>query len=259
MRIGFFDSGIGGLALLESAIQLFPNNQYLYVADNAFAPYGNKTDQAIEERCLIIQKYLEAHGVDAIVVACNTATAVAIDEMRLKTQLPIIGVEPAIKPAALSEQTAVAVLATQATLQSERYKKLRSQYDEKGIYESACPGWVAALENNDQAHWPELMEAALKEIKEKSVSHVVLGCTHYIGLKDQIQAYIAKPLTFYEPTQGVMQRMQQLLGEALSCSDEELGVALMATGSVDRLNEWAKDKSLKNHSVSVIDLSHDAT
>ena len=259
MRIGFFDSGIGGLALLEAALKAFPNNKYLYLADNAFAPYGDKTEQEIKQRCLAIQSYFESQDVEAIVVACNTATAIAIDEMRSKTALPIIGVEPAIKPAALSEQTDVAVLATKATLLSERYKKLKAKYDGKGVYETPCAGWVSALEKNERESWPNLLEAALAEIKENKVSHIVLGCTHYIGLKDQIQDHLGYALTFYEPTSGVMQRMKQILGENLEDSTQVSDVQLVATSSADRLEEWAKDKSLKNHSVSVIDLSHDAT
>jgi len=259
MRIGFFDSGIGGLALLEAALKAFPNNQDLYLADNAFAPYGDKTEQEIKQRCLAIQSYFESQCVEAIVVACNTATAIAIDEMRSKTALPIIGVEPAIKPAALSEQTDVAVLATKATLLSERYKKLKAKYDGKGVYETPCAGWVSALEKNERESWPNLLEAALAEIKENKVSHIVLGCTHYIGLKDQIQDHLGYALTFYEPTSGVMQRMKQILGENLEDSTQVSDVQLVATSSADRLEEWAKDKSLKNHSVSVADLSHDAT
>jgi len=259
VRIGFFDSGIGGLALLEAALKAFPNNQYLYLADNAFAPYGDKTEQEIKQRCLAIQSYFESQDVEAIVVACNTATAIAIDEMRSKTALPIIGVEPAIKPAALSEQTDVAVLATKATLLSERYKKLKAKYDGKGVYETPCAGWVSALEKNERESWPNLLEAALAEIKENKVSHIVLGCTHYIGLKDQIQDHLGYALTFYEPTSGVMQRMKQILGENLEDSTQVSDVQLVATSSADRLEEWAKDKSLKNHSVSVADLSHDAT
>jgi len=259
VRIGFFDSGIGGLALLEAALKAFPNNQYLYLADNAFAPYGDKTEQEIKQRCIAIQSYFESQDVEAIVVACNTATAIAIDEMRSKTALPIIGVEPAIKPAALSEQTDVAVLATKATLLSERYKKLKAKYDGKGVYETPCAGWVSALEKNERESWPNLLEAALAEIKENKVSHIVLGCTHYIGLKDQIQDHLGYALTFYEPTSGVMQRMKQILGENLEDSTQVSDVQLVATSSADRLEEWAKDKSLKNHSVSVADLSHDAT
>jgi glutamate racemase len=254
VRIGFFDSGIGGLALLEAALKAFPNNQYLYLADNAFAPYGDKTEQEIKQRCLAIQSYFESQDVEAIVVACNTATAIAIDEMRSKTALPIIGVEPAIKPAALSEQTDVAVLATKATLLSERYKKLKAKYDDKGVYESPCAGWISALEENQHESWPNLLEAALAEIKENKVSHIVLGCTHYIGLKDQIQDHLGYALTFYEPTSGVMQRMKQILGESLENSTQVLDVQLMATSSSDRLEEWVVSKSLKKHSVSVIDL-----
>jgi glutamate racemase len=254
VRIGFFDSGIGGLALLEAALKTFPKNQYVYFADNAFAPYGDKTEHEIKQRCLAILGYFESLNVEAIVVACNTATAIAIDEMRAKTTLPIIGVEPAIKPAALSEQTEVAVLATRATLLSERYKKLKAKYDGKGIYESACAGWVTALEENHREHWPSLLEAALSEIKENHVSHIVLGCTHYIGLKDRIQDYFGYDLTFYEPTSGVMQRMKHILGESLGGSTQVLDVQLMATSSTDRLEEWAISKSLKKHSVSVIDL-----
>jgi len=254
VRIGFFDSGIGGLALLEAALKTFPNNQYLYLADNAFAPYGDKTEQEIKQRCLSIQSYFESQDVEAIVVACNTATAIAVEEMRAKTTLPIIGVEPAIKPAALSDQTEVAVLATKATLLSERYKKLKAKYDGKGVYESPCVGWVSALEENRHKSWPNLLESALAEIKENKVSHIVLGCTHYIGLKDRIQDHLCYDLTFYEPTSGVMQRMKQILGESLEDSTQVSDVQLMATNSADRLEEWAVSKSLKKHSVSVIDL-----
>jgi glutamate racemase len=139
-------------------------------------------------------------------------------------------------------------------LLSERYKKLKAKYDGKGVYESPCSGWVSALEENQRENWPNLLDEALGEIKENKVSHIVLGCTHYIGLKARIQDYLGYALTFYEPTSGVMQRMKQILGENLEGSTQVLDVQLMATSSADRLEECAVNKSLKKHSVSVIDL-----
>ena len=130
--IGVFDSGAGGLSILKGIHQLLPGEQLLYVADSAHAPYGPRGEDFIRSRCQTIMGFFLERGVKAVVVACNTATAAAIGELRARYTLPIIGVEPAVKPAALASRSGVVgVLATSGTIASARFLQLKSRFHDQ--------------------------------------------------------------------------------------------------------------------------------
>lgn len=187
LKIGVFDSGLGGLTVVQSISQIIKGVTLFYIADTLHAPYGEKTDTQILQYSLDITQYLlDTHKIDALVIACNTATSVAIKTLRATyPQLIIIGTEPAVKPAI--EQTItgkVGVLATPATLRGDKYQALvdRVSSDKQvTLYEQACTGLVSHIENDTLESKESLMllEQWLSPMRDAKVDTIVLGCTHY--------------------------------------------------------------------------------
>jgi len=196
--IGIFDSGIGGLSIAKCISEQLPNEDLIYVADSLHVPYGEKSVDFIIGRVNTIAEQLIKQDVKALVVACNTATVYAIEQLRarLSAQLdiPIIGVEPAIKPAAKSSRTKkVAVLVTQATSENQRFKALINTHkSDAEVFIQACPGLVEIIEKGQQhsIHCQQLLIRYITPLIEQGVDTLVLGCTHYPFLQQQITAII---------------------------------------------------------------------
>ncbi|MEY3380469.1 MAG: hypothetical protein RL468_1067 [Pseudomonadota bacterium] len=197
--IGVFDSGIGGLSILRALRSELPAEGFVYLADNAHAPYGERDDPFIMERaCLISQALLAQHQIKALVVACNTATAAAIHLLRNNyPDLPIIGVEPALKPAAqLSRSHRVGVMATRSTLASVKFAALHdSLKDQAEFICQPCDGLASAIESADPALIESLCERYLEQMgvlghTEQGIDLIVLGCTHYPLAQDILHKII---------------------------------------------------------------------
>jgi len=218
--IGIFDSGVGGLSVLKAIHQLMPNENLIYLADSEFVPYGNKSEQQIEERVMAITEFLAAKQVKAIVVACNTATAAAANTLRNKYSIPIIGLEPALKPA--SESTAchrVGVLATQSTLDSQKYQELKSKYGKQiQLVEKASPLFVELVETAPEITGTEmqLIEKELSPFKEAKIDSLVLGCTHYPFLTEAIAQIMGENVTLFESGFPVAKEVQRRLQDNLN-------------------------------------------
>lgn len=210
--IGFFDSGIGGLSVLRHAPHSIPGAHYLYVADSAYAPYGEREIDWVRERCLAIANLLVAHGVEAIVIACNTATALAAERIRSEISIPVIAMEPAIKPAMkVSTNKRIVVLATEWTLGSERYRLLKQAYASGGqVVERACHHWVEAVEQgglDNQA----LVEQALDEIRPFDADTYILGCTHFPFLLPEIRRALPIGVHIIDPAIAVIDQLARRL------------------------------------------------
>jgi len=181
--VGVFDSGLGGLTVLDAIKKTLPEEDLLYVADNKFLPYGGRSIDEITTRTNTIARFLTAYPVKALVVACNTATAASIKSLRHDFDLPIIGVEPGIKPACqVSQSGKIGVLATQGTLSSEKYENLKNLHGKDvQVFEQACVGLVEEIENEypNFSQTKILLKTYLDLFKSKSVDTIVLGCTHY--------------------------------------------------------------------------------
>jgi glutamate racemase len=246
-RIGVFDSGAGGLSIVPALRAALPGLPILYYADTAFAPYGPRSDQEILARTQFCCTHLVERGVSALVVACNTATANAIDAVRGWAKIPVVGIEPGLKPAAAATRNgAVGVLATQATLSSRRYRDLAARVGalapQVRFVEHAARGWVELVESGDldspQAH--ALVRAALEPLLAQDVDTIVLGCTHYPFLRAAIQAQ-APQATLIETGPAVARELQRRLGAgAAEAADLREGVEFESSADAQRFGALAR-------------------
>jgi glutamate racemase len=244
--IGVFDSGVGGLSILDEALRQLPNHDYLYFADSANAPYGEKPPEWIAERSLAVCQSLAEAGCQAIVVACNTATAEAIQGIRaeLKT-IPIIGVEPGIKPAALQSQKGlVGVLATEATLKSDKFNALLATLPgDCRFIKQAGAGLVPLIESG-QLNAPEtaaLLAQHLEPMRTAGVDTLVLGCTHYPFLMPLILSHLGSSVLIVDTGEAVVRQLARQL-EVHRIQSEAAGrrsVLLISTADGARLHSMA--------------------
>ena len=216
-HIGVFDSGIGGLSVLAEIHRQAPDLSFSYIADSAFNPYGNKTKEQIIERCHYLTQALIKKNVDLIVVACNTATAFAIEELRQSYQIPIVAMEPAIKPAAEQSKTGkVLILATSMTLSSDRYYHLLERFsDESEFVHQACPGLVEIIENMEIEN-PDsktLVEKYIQPALKDNVDSIVLGCTHYPFIKGLIKEIVDNHVSIIETSEAVTRQVLKKIKE----------------------------------------------
>ena len=216
--IGIFDSGIGGLSVARAVRELLPDEQLIYVADSGHAPYGEKTDDYIYQRMQAITQHLIACGVKAIVVACNTATTAAIKELRAQYALPIIGVEPGVKPAVLASKTGVVgVLATPRTLLTPAFAYLAERYAGKAkIILQPCPQLVPTIEALalDGAAMRALVTGYIQPLLASGADTLVLGCTHYNFIADVIADVAGPTVTIVRTETAVAKQLQQRLAQA---------------------------------------------
>lgn len=229
--IGVFDSGIGGLSVLQSLLTTLPHERFVYLADNGHAPYGEKTDLFVRQRTHAIARHLiEQHHIKALVVACNTATAAAIHELRASyPHLVLIGVEPALKPAAQSTRTGrVGVMATRGTVGSEKFARLLESLDDAAHFEvKACNGLALAIEQSTlPAHAQEaqeqvsrLLEQYVKELgafgtAPGQMDTLVLGCTHYVFAQDALQQLLGPDVHIISTGEAVARQTYRQLEAA---------------------------------------------
>ena len=235
--IGVFDSGVGGLSVLRAIRAALPAENLVYVADSGHAPYGDKSEAHIIERTLTVGNWLAVSGVKSITVACNTATVVAIRHLREQTHMPVVAIEPAIKPAANTTRTGVVgVLATTQTLQSESVARLCLEHGEgKRILLQACPGWVEAVEEAD-LHSPQT-EALLRQfvvpLMDQGVDTLVLGCTHYPFLRNTLQRIVGDDVVLIDPAVAVATELTRRLGNDRRMDEQHIGTTrFFTTGDV---------------------------
>jgi len=216
--IGIFDSGSGGLSVYRELVKLLPCERYIYFSDNAHCPYGEKTAEYIQERAHVITDILLGMGADIIVVACNTATAAAIAGLRADyPDIPFIGMEPAVKPAALGTRSGViGVLATAGTLKGSKYLHTRGQYeDDVRIVEHVGEGFVELVENGilDGPQAEETVRKSLRPLLEEGADIIVLGCTHYPFLRPVIERLAGPQVKVIDPAPAVARQTLRVLQE----------------------------------------------
>ena len=212
--IGLFDSGIGGTSIWKEVHALMPNENTIYLADSKNAPYGLKSKDEIIALSFKNTEFLLENNCKIIVVACNTATTNAIKELRAKYDVPFIGIEPAIKPAALQSKTQkIGILATKGTLNSELFHKNVANHPDVKIIEQIGHGLVQLIENGDMdsAEMEELLKSYLNPMVEKNIDYLVLGCSHYPYLIPQIKKIIPPQIKIIDSGEAVAKQTQKIL------------------------------------------------
>lgn len=237
--IGVFDSGVGGLSVLAALRAELPHERFVYFADTAYAPYGERGDAYVIERSRKVTEQLVAeHGIKALVVACNTATTAAIHLLRAEhPALPIVGLEPALKPAVATSRTGhISVMATRGTLASAKYAALRDSFAGSAVVRAVpCDGLVKAIEGLDTGAIATLCARYMAEAgpfgdAPGEVDTVVLGCTHYPLVKNELQRHAPPALRFIDTGAPVALQTRRVLAAAGRLADGEGGLILQSSG-----------------------------
>ena len=209
--IGVFDSGVGGIGTLAEMTRLMPHERFLFYGDTAHAPYGTKSREAVLGYVRDIMTHLLEQNVKAVAIACNTATSVAAAELRAEYDLPIIGIEPALKPAhEMRHGGSILVLATPMTLRLEKFQRLMSQYGE-GAVPLPCPGLMELVENEafDQAE--RYLREHFSPYDMHRVDAVVLGCTHYVFLRPVLRRILPDTVQVLDGNLGTARQLRRVL------------------------------------------------
>ena len=217
--IGVFDSGVGGISVLRELINVMPNEDYIYLGDSKNAPYGTKSLEQVRELSFHNAQMLLEQGAKGLVVACNTATSAAVRLMRgMYPELPIVGIEPALKPAALQkEHPHVLVMATPMTVQQEKFRQLMARYEDQAqIYPLPCPGLMEFVEAGDleSGRLYDFLRELLAPYLTKQLDSVVLGCTHYPFARKVIQQIVGENVTIFDGGAGTAREMRRRLAAA---------------------------------------------
>ena len=213
--IAVFDSGLGGLTVLRALRDQLPHEDFFYFADTRFLPYGDRPEVFLKERGVLIAQALARRGAKALVIACNTATAAAAEAIRAATTLPIVALEPGVKPAAaLTKSGVIGVLATTRTLQSERFQRLVAGHaNHLKVLPVACPGLAEAIEAGG-AESPEvakLLDTFVAPMAAAGVDVVVLGCTHYPWVAEAIASRMPAGIHLLDTGEPVARQLERLL------------------------------------------------
>lgn len=213
--IGVFDSGIGGLSVLREIRRALPGEELVYVADSAHVPYGNKSSDYIRQRSFAITRFLAGQGAKAVVVACNTATAAAVQALRQEFGMPIVGMEPAVKPAAAATRSGVVgVLATVGTLESGRFAALLARFGAGvRVITQPCPGLVEQVERGDLvgSETRRLVEQFTLPLLRQGADTIILGCTHYPFLRSLISELAGPDVVVIDTGAAVASQLRRVL------------------------------------------------
>ena len=257
--IGLFDSGIGGTSIWKEVVKLLPNENTIFLADSKNAPYGQRTTEEIIELCVKNTDLLISKGCKLIVVACNTATTNAIDYLRANYKgIPFIGIEPAIKPAALYSQTgAIGILATKGTLSSKLFEKTAKEYTRNiKTIEQVGEGLVQLIEEGDlkSPALHKLLVSYLEPMLQYNIDHLVLGCTHYPYLIPQIKQILGEQVKIIDSGEAVARQTKAIL-EKNTLSNQENSSShhqFYTNSNSEVLDTFLSEVSL-NYSVEHID------
>lgn len=227
--IGIFDSGMGGVTVLKEALAALPSEDWLYYADTAHVPYGRRTTDEVRELVLRVVERLEEEGIKALVVACNTATSAAVQDLRARFPFPVVGMEPAVKPAVRSSggEGRVLVCATPLTLREKKFRELVASVDTEGVVDSlGLPELVEFAESlclTDDVVLPYL-RGRLEAFPLPEYAAVVLGCTHFPLFRRQFRMLLPESVELLDGNQGTVRQLGRVLAEA--------GLAGGGTGTV---------------------------
>lgn len=224
--IGFFDSGVGGLSVMKEALKLMPNEDYIYFGDSKNAPYGIRTVDEVRKLTFDAVDFLLRKGVKGIVIACNTATSAAVEALRMEyPNIPIVGIEPALKPAVeLNKEGSILIMATSMTLKEKKFNNLMERYKDKAnIIPVPCPGLVEFIEegNFEGQEVEDYLHNKLNEYNDIEIASVVLGCTHYPFVKKTISKILGGKIDIIDGGYGTAKEIQRRLRIQNLLNDED--------------------------------------
>lgn len=227
--IGIFDSGVGGISVLYRIHKELPGEALLYYGDTAHAPYGTRTREEVLGYCNAIVAHFQEDAVKAIVIACNTASAVAAADMRARLRIPVIAMEPALKPASEMRQTGkVLVLATPMTLKLPKFQALYAKYGE-GAVPVPCPGLMDLVESQDTRGEHRYLEEIFTLYPPDTLDAVVLGCTHYVFLRPLLHAMLPDSVHVLDGNEGTARQLRRVLAQKDLLSQREEGSIRLET------------------------------
>ncbi|MBV9772787.1 MAG: glutamate racemase [Gemmatimonadetes bacterium] len=234
--VAVFDSGVGGLSVAREIRALLPAENLLYIADSAFCPYGARPTEEVRARSVAIGRYLESRGAKLLVVACNTASGAALEVLREALTIPVVGLEPAVKPAVRTTRNGrVGVLATEGTLRSERFARLVRDYAD-GVEVVAQPG-LGLVELVEEGEFSgervrATLDPVLRSLREREVDTVVLGCTHYPFLHEALAEALGPEVTLLDSAPAIARQTRRVLEERGLLAEEgaEGWVRMLTTG-----------------------------
>ena len=254
--IGVFDSGVGGLTLLEKLLQTLPHESFEYYADSGNCPYGSKTKEEILSHTVKIMDYLTQKNCKMIVVACNTVTTNIIDILRSLYQIPIVGMEPGTKPAfSLSRNKRIGILATEGTLNGKLYQKTLENFYDKAFFISEIGYGLVELIENDRMEsdtMRERLKKLLMPMIDNQIDTLVLGCTHYNYLIPVLAEIIPYPIEIVDTTHAVSRQVSKLLHEnELDSTDTARYVNIVTTGDLTLMNKILKRLDIRESNLSI--------
>lgn len=255
--IGVFDSGVGGISVLKELVALMPNENFIFYGDSENAPYGTKTLKEVQDLTCADAEYLLEQNVKALVVACNTATSAAIRILRKKyqDQMPVIGIEPALKPAvSVKKNPRVIVMATPMTIREEKFQKLLRQFTSRAqVISLPCPGLVEFVERGEleSEALDDFLSALFAPYRDEPIDAVVLGCTHYPLIRESIQKSLGSGVAVFDGGAGTARETLRKLKEYQILSDStERGTVVFENSTGDErmieLSRYLLERNLKH-------------
>lgn len=234
-KIGFFDSGIGGVTVLKECIKILPNFKYVYYSDSINNPYGDKSEEEVLEIASNIVEYLINEGCSVIVIACNTASAICVEYLRNKyPDIIFIAIEPAVKCAYDNLEDNTLIMATKGTMDSEKFHVLYEKYHRDNFYLLSCVGLANLIENGNSDEIRDYLNKNISWYKGK-VNSVVLGCTHYPLIKREISDVLGN-VSFYDGSMGVSKRLKKIIEDNNFIGDDK-GEVIFFDSSYDIMKE----------------------
>lgn len=253
--VGIFDSGLGGLSVWSAVTELLPHESIVYFGDSANCPYGEKGPQEIIDLSVKATDFLLSKGAKLVVVACNTATTAAISHLRGNYDLPFVGIEPAVKPAALCTRTKrIGLLATKGTIESDFFNNTKERYAQGvKVISRAGDGLVDLVEagRTDGPETEKLLRSYLGPMVAENIDVLILGCTHYPFLIPVIKKIVGDAIEIIQPAPAVAKRVESLLGEFnLACTDEARGeYSFYSSGDPDQMARFLTEHLISGPAV----------
>lgn len=236
LAIGVFDSGVGGISTLAALTHELPGERFVYFGDTLHSPYGTKTTEEVQELTRNVVSNLEKDGIKALVIACNTATGASASMLRAEKNYPVIGIEPALKPAAERWRGGkILVMATPLTLRQPKFLNLMERFGEHAV-PLPCPGLMELVEEENETQAEKYLVNIFSQWETEEIDAVVLGCTHYVFLRPVLREMLPERILITDGNQGTARQLRRVLASQNLLSGRKTGsVRMLTSGSAEKI------------------------